>query len=131
MLKFCIYEIMKTMWPHDYQRNSFVATHVPGHSLSRARCLQMHEKPQNHCGNNRENILINLYFQLKINAQCTKLWRLEKLPFTSVLQKNFQRNSFAEHKQETASEANKSKSILREILPLLYTIFRIIIRSIA
>ena len=49
---------MKTMCPPGYHHNGFVATHVLGH-MNRTSCAQVHELPQNHCGDNREGTLFS------------------------------------------------------------------------
>ena len=53
---------MKTMCPHGYDHNGFVATHAPGHMMYGSSCAQyikaqVHELPQSHCGDNWEGIL--------------------------------------------------------------------------
>ena len=58
---------MKTMCPPGYHHNGFVATHALGHMMctvtdnmmNRTSCAQVHELPQNHCGDNREGTLFS------------------------------------------------------------------------
>ena len=71
-----IYVIMKTMCPPGYHRNDFLATHALGHMMygtivcpsallltvciiNRRSCAQVHELPQSHCGDNREDTLFS------------------------------------------------------------------------
>ena len=57
--------IMKTMCPPGYHHNGSVATNALGHMMygyimmSRASCAQVHELPQSHCGDNREDTLFS------------------------------------------------------------------------
>ena len=48
---------MNTMCPPGYLHNGFVATHALGHLMNRRSCAQVHELPQNHCGDNRVGTL--------------------------------------------------------------------------
>ena len=53
---------MKTMCPPGYHHNGFVATHALGHMMygwAHDLCAQVHELPQNHCGDNREGTLFS------------------------------------------------------------------------
>ena len=52
-----IYAIMKAMWPRGYHHNGFVATHALGHMMYMV--YQVHELPQNHCGDNRKGTLFS------------------------------------------------------------------------
>ena len=64
-----MYVIMKIMCPPDYHHNGFVATHALGHMMygydepyimmNRTSCVQVHELPQSHCGDNRESTLFS------------------------------------------------------------------------
>ena len=50
---------MKTMCPPGYHHNGFVATHALGHMMYGSSYAQVHELPQNHCGDNREGTLFS------------------------------------------------------------------------
>ena len=50
---------MKTMCPPGYHHNGFVATHALGYMMNRTSCVQVHELPQSHCGDNREGTLFS------------------------------------------------------------------------
>ena len=45
--------------PPSYQHNGFMATHALGHIMYSTSCAQVHELPQSHCGDNREDTLIS------------------------------------------------------------------------
>ena len=49
---------MKTMCPPGYHHNGFVETHALGHMIY-GSCVQVHEFPQSHCGDNREGTLFS------------------------------------------------------------------------
>ena len=51
-----IYVIIKTMGPPGYHHNGFAATHALGQMMYNA---QVHELPQNHCGDDREGTLFS------------------------------------------------------------------------
>ena len=51
---------MKTMYLSVYYRNGFVATHALGYMMY--RCVQKHELPQSHCGDNRKGTLFSLLY---------------------------------------------------------------------
>ena len=54
---------MKLMCPPGYHHNNFVPTHALGHMMygedNDDVHVQVHELPQSHCGDNREDILFS------------------------------------------------------------------------
>ena len=57
-----LYAIMKTLCPPGYHHNGFVATHALEHMMygyNRTSCAQVHELPQNLCGDNWEGTLFS------------------------------------------------------------------------
>ena len=45
------------MCPPGYYHNGFMATHALGNNLT--SCVQVHEMPQSHCGDNQEGALLS------------------------------------------------------------------------
>ena len=65
---------MKKVCPLGYHHNGVVTTHVFGHMMYCA-CAQVHEMPQNHCGDNRECTLFSaLYIYIHIIYICIYIY---------------------------------------------------------
>ena len=74
---------MKTMCPPGYHHSGFVATHALQHMMF-SSCAQVHELPQNCCGDNREGTLyiLNIHIYIGADWEQKEHWNLSNPPPT-------------------------------------------------
>ena len=72
---------MKTMCPPGYHHSGFVATHALQHMMF-SSCAQVHELPQNCCGDNREGTLyiLNIHIYIGADWEQKEHWNLSNPP---------------------------------------------------